>query len=298
MDQQLISRFDSFCNRFNVSVNKAARAIGYTAGVLSQWRKGEYKGKVDEVEAKVRAWLDLQEAREESGAVPFVPLRRTARIKTAVRIAHEERFIGLVLGNSGAGKSRGLTEYKAENPSTTILVTCDPTMGLSTVVTLLARELGLDTKGRLSEISDRLVSELIRRDMCVIFDEADYLSDSVIEWARIALNDKGGAALVFGALPRFEYRIKNNKADHRQLENRIGMRLHVEDVDDADVKDVVKAVWPEIDDEVQKVFVQAARQSLHLLVRHICLVQRALRQGEQELPSAELAGESARFLVR
>lgn len=296
MDKNLIDRFDAYCQKYHISQNKAAAGIGYTASVISQCKQGKYKGNEAEVENKMRAWLELQEAREQAGVVPFVPLQRTQRIKTAVRVAHEEKFIGLVLGNSGAGKSRALDEYAGENPSTTVLVKCDPTMGLSTVVSNLARELGLDTKGRISEVSDRIVTELRKRDMCVIFDEADYLTDQVLEWARIVLNDKGGAALVFAGLPRFEFRVKSLKADHRQLENRVGMMLHVDDVGGQDVREILSAVWPELDLDVLKVFEKASRQSLHILIRHIALAKRVMRSNGLELPTADLVSESASFL--
>jgi DNA transposition AAA+ family ATPase len=297
MDKNLATRFDGYCLKMHISNNKAANAIGYTPSVLSQWRKGEYKGDVAGVEAKVKAWIDLQEARLEAGAVPFVPLVRTERIKTAIRITHEEKVIGLVLGPSGTGKSRTLDEYKAIYPNT-ILLKCDPTMGLSTVIIAVARELGLDTKGRLSEISERLIAELRRRDMIVIFDEADYLPDNAMEWARIAINDKGGSALIFAGLPRIENRIKSLHGDHRQLENRVGMMLKVDDVDDKDVHEILDVVWPGIDPAAEKVFASSARASLHILVHHIALTQRGLRQAGLDAPTPEFAARCASFFMR
>jgi len=172
-------------------------------------------------------------------------------------------------------------------------------MGLSTIVTQLARALGLATKARLSELSDRLVLELRQRDLEVILDEADYLTDSVMEWARIAINDKGGSGLVFAGLPRFEYRIKSLKGDHRQLENRVGMMLLIEDVEGKEVEEVLKQIWRDIEGDAVKAFTQAARQSLHLLVRIIALVKRALRQADDgSTPTAELVVDASRFLMR
>lgn len=304
MDMTLVQRFDLYLQKYGISNNKAAAGIGYTPSVLSQWRKGDYKGDIDTVESKIRSWLDLQEAREKGGAIPFIPLRRTARIKNVVRIAHEEKFIGLILGNSGTGKSRAIEEYAAENPSTHLLIKCDPTMGLSTVVTNLAREIGLDTKGRISEISDRFVQELRKRDMVVIFDEADYLSDQVLEWARIAINDKGGAAMVLAGMPRLEYRIKSLKGDHRQIENRVGMLLKIEDLGPSELHEVLGTVWPEIftiegSDTIAKIFEATARGSLHLLVRHIALVRRALRAGDgAQLLNADMVKDAALMLFK
>jgi DNA transposition AAA+ family ATPase len=297
MNTNLAIRLDEYCQKYGISNNKAAQAIGYTASVLSQWRKGEYKGDNAAVEAKVKAWLDIQEARIEAGAVPFVPLERTEHIKTAVRIAHEEKTIGLVLGSSGCGKSRTMDEYASIYPNT-VLLKCDPTMGLSTVILAVAGALGLDTKGRLSEISDRLVGELRRRDIVVIFDEADYLTDNVMEWARIVINDKGGSALVFVGLPRIENRIKNLRGDHRQLENRVGMMMKVEEVGEKDIHEILSTIWPNIEPEAEKTFASFARQSLHILVNHISLTQRYLRQANLDNPSPELVSDCARFLMR
>ena len=291
------ARLEAHCQKFLISNNKASAGIGYTPSVLSQWRKGDYKGDVDAVEFKVRAWLDLQESREATGTIPFIPLRRTEMIKNAVRLAHEESIIALVLGNSGAGKSRALEEYRIENPSTSIMIRMDPTMGLSTVVANLAREMGMDAKGRLSDVSDRLVAELKKRDMVIIFDETNYMSDLVMEWARIALFDKGGAALVFAGLPTIEYRIKGLRGDHRQLENRIGLKVQVEDVTGSEVKEVLEAIWPGMEGEAKQAFVGAARQSLHILIKHIALVRRTLRGTDGAVPTKDVVSDAANLLM-
>lgn len=298
MDQSLASRLEDYLAKRGISLNKAAAAIGYTASVLSQWKRNEYKGDIEGVETKVLAWLDLQESRDESGVVPFVPLRRTTRIKTSIRIAHEEKFIGLILGNSGTGKSRALDEYSRENPNTVLLVKADPTMKLETVIAAIASGLGLNAAGRAADTSDRIVQELRKRDMAVLVDEADYLSDGTMEWLRIAVNDKGGAALVLAGLPRLEYRIKNLRADHCQLENRVGILLMVPDPDPADIREILASVWADLDEATLLAFQAAARKSLHRLIRHIAMVRRYLRSAGQDRPGADLTTEAASTLPR
>jgi len=300
MNSALIQRLDSYVQKYGVSYNKVAAGLGYTASVLSQCRRGEYKGDNDAVEAKLTAWLDLQEARDKAGPIPFVALQRTMRIKTVVRIAHEERFIALILGRSGSGKSRALEEFAAENPATSMLIKADPTMGLSTLVTTISREIGLDSRGRISEVSDRLIQELKKRSLVVIIDEADYLTDQVWEWARIAINDKGGSALVMAGLPRIEGRIKSFKSDHRQIENRVGIMHKVDDLGQAEIREVLQAVWPALsDDGIAKLFEQSARGSLHLLVRHIALTRRGMRAlQDSDLPTAEIVSDAARMLIK
>ncbi len=300
MDQHLVQKLDIHLQKYGISNNKAAAGIGYTPSVLSQWRKGEYRGDVEMVESRIRSWLDLQEAREKSGVIPYVPLKRTARIKSVVRIVHEEKFIGLVLGNSGAGKSRALEEYATENPSTTILIRCDPMMNLPSLIANISRGIGLDSHGRLSEVSDRLVQDLKRRDLVVILDEADYLTDAEWEWARIAINDKGRTALVMAGLPRIEGRIKSFKADHRQIENRVGMIYTAEDLSSGEIRDVLAAVWPGgVDEGIVKLFEQYSKGNLHTLVRHISLARRGMRASEGlELPTAEIVSDAAKMLIK
>ncbi|HOV65051.1 MAG TPA: AAA family ATPase, partial [Spirochaetia bacterium] len=287
----LKTQFGDYIKTRGLSLNRAAEAIGYTSSVLSQWMAGEYKGSVDKVEAKVYAWLQLQLARDEAGVVPFVPLKRTERIKAVVRIAHEEKFIALVLGTSGSGKTRALEEYQTENPHTSILIKCDHTFVLSSVVMELAHNLGIDAKGRISEISERIIGELKKRDLIVMFDEADYLTDNVLEYLRIAVNDKGRSALVFAGLSRIEFRIKNLKNDHRQLENRIGILLHVDDVTEEDERAVLREIWDDLPEPVIQVFWKASRKSLHILVRHIILVRRAMKANKTLKPTEEIAAD-------
>ncbi len=299
MDQTLLQRFDAYLQSSNISNNKAAAGIGYTPSVISQWRQGKYQGDIESLESRIRAWLELQESRNKGGTIPYVNLRRTSRIKGIVRITHEEKFIGLVLGNSGTGKSRALEEYAMENPSTSLLVKCDPTMGLSTLVSHIAREIGIDSHGRLSEVSDRLIMELGKRDLVVMLDEADYLTDQGLEWARIAINDKGRSALVLAGQPRIEFRIKSFKADHRQIENR-SIVYRIEDLASSEVAQVLGAVWPGgIDERVVKIFDESARGSLHLLVRHIALTKRGMRAAQGlELPTEEVVTDAARMLLK
>jgi len=71
-----------------------------------------------------------------------------------------------------------------------------------------------------------------------------------------------------------------------------------ENCDSQDIHEVLEAVWPGIDAETEKVFYDAARASLHILVSHIALTQRGLRQAELDRPTAEIAAQCASYLMR
>jgi hypothetical protein len=158
--------------------------------------------------------------------------------------------------------------------------------------------LSVDSKGRIAEVSTRIVEELQKRDILVIFDEANYLTDNTMEYLRIAINDKGHSGLVFVGLKNIEHRIKNLKNDHRQLENRIGICLGVDDVSDEDAAAVVRAVWPEVDEPIIQTFWKAARKNLHSLINHITLTKRSMRALHLENPTLEVVADSARLLMK
>ena len=294
---ELKLRFEDYIQHTGISMTKASSGIGMSVSVISQWLKGDYKGNVEGVEEKVSAWLDLQLSRQVTPEIPFVDLPRTKQIKNAIRTAHEEKFIAMILGNSGSGKSRALQEYNAKNKFNSILLKCDPTFQLSTVVVLLAQLLNVDSKGRIAEVSTRIINELLRRDIVVIADEADYLTDSIFEYLRIAVNDKGRSGLVFVGLPRIEHRIKNLRNDHRQLENRVGTLLHVQEVNDKDIVSVIGAVWSNLDSKVLTAYCKAAKKSLHSLIRLITLSRRIIKVNKKSIPTVECVTDAAAYLM-
>lgn len=295
----LKEKFVEYTTKRDISMTKASAGIGYSVGVISQVLSGTYKADATHVWEKIAAWLDIQISRElQTKDLPTLALPRTTQIKSAVRITHEEKFIALILGHSGSGKSRGLEAYHQENPHTSILIKCDPVHQLSAIITLLAQALGLESRGRISEVSDRIIAELLRRDVVVIFDEADYLTDQCLEYLRIAINDKGRSGLVFAGLERIQGRIKNLRTDHRQLENRIGMLLRVPEVEESDVKTILDTVWPDQNEGVVKLFWEACRRSLHILTRHISLTRRQMIANNLNTPSAQAVAGAAKYLLQ
>jgi hypothetical protein len=101
-------------------------------------------------------------------------------------------------------------------------------------------------------------------------------------------------------MPRIEGRIKSFKADHRQIENRVGIIYKVDDLSPGEVREVLATVWPSgVDEMTAKAFEGAARGSLHLLVRHIALTRRGMRAAEDmSIPSLDIVADAARMLIK
>jgi DNA transposition AAA+ family ATPase len=82
--------------------------------------------------------------------------------------------------------------------------------------------LGVSIKGTKSTIIDRIVEELHGRDMVLITDQTDYLTDASLELLRCIIVDMAEVGLVLVGLPRLIYKLENLANDHEQLLSRVG----------------------------------------------------------------------------
>jgi len=279
--------FRDFLDKYKISQNRAAEAAGYTGSVLSQWLAGTYKGDAEAVEAALRSWMERERNRRGRRVVPVAETETLRRISNALTIAHEERDIAVIVGPAGSGKTTALKQYVEKNPASSILIEVDESMTKHSLLQDLAEKLGLDRRGPQPELVRRVGLALAERDVLVIIDEADYLSDGSLELVRRIVNDKGQSGLVLVGLPRLVFRIKNLKNDHQQLASRVGVLLEVEPLKSVDAEKILKSVWDSLDKETSDLFIKTAAGSVRALVKLIDRAHRTAVANDMRQPSAD-----------
>ncbi len=279
--------FRDFLDKYRISQNKAAEAAGYTGSVVSQWLAGSYKGDAEAVEAALRAWMEREKNRRARRIVPVTETETLRRILNALTIAHEERDIAVIVGPAGSGKTTALKQYVEKNPASSILIEVDESMTKVSLLQDLAEKLGLDRRGPQPELVRRISNTLAERDILVIIDEADYLSDGSLELIRRIVNDKGQSGLVLVGLPRLVFRLKNLKNDHQQLASRVGVLLEVEPMKNPDSVKILKAVWPDLEKETEELFVKTAAGSVRTLAKLIDRAHRTAVANDLPRPSVD-----------
>jgi DNA transposition AAA+ family ATPase len=249
-----------------ISQAKAAQALGYSSGVISAYKSQTYNGDVKTLEKKIGAWLKREARRLDRLDVPVAETSTLEKIRRAITIAQDEGDIAVIVGESGTGKTTALRQYAMESHSA-ILIEVDPSFSQVTLMNEIARTLGVEAKGGQNAVIERTIETLAGRDAVLIIDEADYLSDSSLELLRRVINDKSHTGVVLVGLPRLEFKIRNLRNDHQQLQSRIGVLIKLGSLKKADADKIITGVWKNVPKQVLDSFIETAKGSTRTLVK-------------------------------
>lgn len=276
--------------RFEISQNKAAKELGYTSSVLSQYLNGTYNGDIQKVEEAIITWIARKTESARKKHVPVIETETMKQISRAIRLAHDERDIALIVSDAGGGKTTAAQKYAEDNPRTCVLVRCYAGTNKRILTQEIARKLGLQVQRvGFDRLVDQITDILRERDMVVILDEADSLRDDALEFCRRLINDLGETGLILIGLPTFVYRIQNLKSDHRQLESRIGVFLSLPGLSKADAKRLAESVWENCPQEVIDSIYQISKQDTRQFVKIINRAQNVMLANGVDVPDVEVA---------
>jgi DNA transposition AAA+ family ATPase len=115
---------------------------------------------------------------------------------------------------------------------------------------------------------------------------------------RRVVNDKSNTGVVLAGLPRLEYKIRNLRNDHQQLQSRIGVLIKLGALKKADAEKIIAGVWKDISKNVIESFVEAAKGSTRTLVKLMGRVHQIMGINKIEKPDAEVIAEAGELLMR
>jgi len=299
MNIDVKERLEAAIEKYGLSKAQAARELNYSPSVISEYLKGSYRGDVAKLEEAAVRWIARQAKARERKRVPVVETESLRRAANALQIAHAEKDIALVIGDAGAGKSTAAAWYAKNNEKSTVLVNVFTGMNRRMLVQEIARQLSLDADRVPANTLVANVSDaLLERDMIVIVDEADYLRDDALEFARRLVYDLGQSGLALIGLPRLRHRIQNLRSDHRQLESRIGVFLPLPGLTRQDAVAIAESVWPGVARKVVDAVYGASKTDTRQFAKIIERMQGAMAVNGVAEPDVEIAGLAASLVLR
>ncbi|AEG60042.1 AAA family ATPase [Desulforamulus ruminis] len=178
-------------------VTDVAKALGKSHSTISLYINGKYPSndKFEElVEGYLKSlgkWVEDQEEENvpESGYIVDISELGTIitddyqRVRGVCRKSQERKEFGIVVGDPGAGKTRALEDYAKENQGV-VMITCDETSSIKSVLTEITEGLHLEARGASATLLNKIVKELKRRPRLLIVDEADKVKLKVLETLR------------------------------------------------------------------------------------------------------------------
>ena len=299
MNLQIKERLEETLKKYGISQNRAAKDIGYSSPVLSDYRNGNYKANTALLEEAIVKWIARTEQAHARKRVEVVQTDQLKKIVNAIAMAHAEGDIALIVDDAGGGKTTAAKHYAAQNPRTTILVEVVKGMNSRALTLKIAEQLGLDTiRVNQQALIQNISAALADRNMVVILDEADYLKADALEFSRRLVNDLGKSGLVLVGLPRLTGTIQNLKNDHRQLESRIGVYLPLAGLTKPDARKIAQSVWPSIEDEVVDAMYRISKTDVRQFVKIIERSQNTMAVNKLEVIDLDVVETAAMPVIR
>jgi DNA transposition AAA+ family ATPase len=276
----------------NISANKIAADIGYSAAVLSTWLAKKYTGNVAEVESAIKAYLDIWEERSalQDIDIPFVATKNAKTILGVLRRAHIDHKFNVVTAESGMGKTKTVNEYATRN-RTAILIEVNVTFNAKILISVLHKRLGYSGKGTKYSMLTECIENLKGSDRLIIIDEADLLGVDSLEMMR-CLHDATHVGIVLTGLPPLAENIRGSKGEFARIYTRVGGHARLGDLSQLDTALIVAAVIPKAEALVET-FYRLCRKNgrtLYMLIYNAIRVARDNRRDIDTKLIEECAG--------
>lgn len=250
------------------SRRQAAKEIGLSTSVISQFLNNAYTGDNDETATVISQYLTVAKQRLNSNqTTPFIKtLWNTQQVLFACNYAHVESDIVLVCGDAGAGKTTALKHYANENTSV-IFVTANACATSSTaILKMICDELGIQAAGRRTVLMKKLVAYLHSSNRLIIVDEADHLSLEALQAIR-NLNDSANVGIVLAGNDKIYRQMYygNRGFEFDQIRTRIVVRKKVSNEYSSDE---MRLIFPDLSDEcIAFLLTLACRESLRTAIK-------------------------------
>lgn len=286
-------------HKYHISQARACREIGRSPAVISQYLTSGYAGDEKKLEGLIEQWCNRQIKAHSRKKIPVVETTAVKTILNAISMAHTEHDIALVVADAGSSKTTSARLYADRNETTVVYIPVVAGMNRKMLVLEIAKQLGVETaRVPLNVLIQTTAQALADRDSLVILDEADYLKADALEFCRRLVYDLGESGLVLMGLPRLRAMIQNLRNDHRQLESRIGINVHLEGLTKADATLIAREVWPDCDMEIINTLFSISKSDVRQFVKLIERAQNTMVLNKLDKPTVEVIEMASTLVLR
>lgn len=299
MNQSVKELLQETLEKYGISRARAGREMGYSSSIVSAYMTGNYSGDVAKLEKNIQQWCNRQIKAHSRKKIPIVETTAVKTILNAISMAHTEHDIALIVADAGASKTTSAKLYADRNEPTVVYIPVVAGMNRKMLVTEIARQLGVETmRVPLNVLIQQTAQALADRDSLVILDEADYLKADALEFCRRLVYDLGESGLVLMGLPRLRAMIQNLRNDHRQLESRIGISVHMEGLTKSDATLIAREVWPNCETEIINSLYDVSKSDVRQFVKLIERAQNTMVLNNLENPTQDAIEMAATLVLK
>jgi len=293
--KSILQKLRDFLERKDISINKVAKQIGYSAAVISTYLQGKYTGDIEKLEWAVASFLMRQEEIEAmpKELIPFCPITNADIVFQIARTCHLEQEIGVLVGEAGTGKTKAAKEYSKQNPDV-IFIEADLSFTTKVFFRELHKKLGMDGNGGIYDLFADCVEKLKDSNRLIIIDEAENLPYRALDMVR-RLYDKANIGILLIGLPRLIANLRGKRGEFKQLYSRVGIVMALDEFSESDTKLIVQTIFPNTNG-LYKTFHELAKGNGRKLEKLILRTSRAARSGRRDI-TEKLVKNAAEVLL-
>lgn len=267
-DDELLEQVKKYLKSSDVDQSTLAKRVNKSPATLSQYLKGEYKGNVENLEIDLRKYLKLVTAQKGHKRLKL-NFEKTSVAQEILKIAELCQYNGelaLVYGASGLGKTTAL-EYLKKDRSGIILVDPDENATPRAILKQIADGLKLGYYDMLLEdFIANIVKKLKKSGYLIIVDEAENLKPDVFRTLR-KIHDRcrESCGLLFVGTERLYGNLAKRKGEFDYVLTRVSLKYQLKPLNKEDVKLLVKQVFPDVTEDLIKVFSEFTGNNARIL---------------------------------
>ncbi len=255
-DIYLQKRLEDYLAEGGISQAELGKRMGISGAVLSSYRKGTYRGSVENVEARLQAYFDDLDKQAEHkqklaatgtyrSRTDYVPISTSEDIKASIQYCQLEKGIVILHGDAGVGKTKAAQQFVRENPTTAIYMQVTPTTGsLGVFIRELAEKLKISRRRSKLETVIAIRERVEGTNLVLIIDEAQHLQYRALEEIRTLsdpnpITEEDGIGIVLiGNSKIYNRMYGRQEAEFAQLFSRVNMNrsYHTRDLLPEDLK--------------------------------------------------------------
>lgn len=265
------------------SQSAAGKKIGYSSSVISTYLKGEYKGDVNKLEAKLTELFANIEASREIESIKidagYVPTSVSVGVYGTIRMCHLKGGFAMECGEAGIGKTMACKKYAEDYPNTAIYISINPCLNnITAVLKLLCRKLRLPY-GRKDDMFLNICDALYGDRKVIIIDEAQHLTIKTLEAIRALFDVQENVGVCLVGNIGINETINKTVGNYAQICNRMKLR-NIRSTKDISTDDI-KLLFPAVQND---------KKAVELLLR-VARTDQAVR-GAQNLYSNALDNDN------
>jgi len=224
----LRERFETMLKETKVSYNEVSAIMGISSTTLSLWKKGTYSGDNSKVESVIENYMNREKEKTELKIfkATYKNITVAQKINIIARRCHLDGKIGMVIGQSGIGKTWA-AKYYAKEQLDAVYLEANSSYKPKVLFKMLHNIIcGYDGKGYLNDLLNSVSERLKGSGRFIIIDQANFLNTQCLHLVR-TLHDQAGIGILLLGTEELLSNVRGGTEEYRQIHSRITMMVNL-----------------------------------------------------------------------